>query len=108
MAIAVPGVTTSFELNANTPTQLSAARFDPSGRVYVRIDNRDKNNAIAFAVGTGGQATASHHVIPPGSFYEFRWQWPSGMPPPQPGWGLFGDISAIALSGNPTISYLEL
>jgi hypothetical protein len=106
---ATRGVTTAFTLNPNTPVQLSLALPDPDGRLYVLITNNDKSNAVAFAHNTGNQATAQHHVIPPGSFYEFRFKPVSGgYPFPEKSWGLVGDISAIAVSGSPQISYLEL
>jgi hypothetical protein len=109
---AVPGVTTVFTLNPNTSTLLSAPRADPNGRFFIRIDNLDKRNAIAFGFGTNNQVTSAMHQIPPGSYYEFRWQSPSGGGPlPQPSWGPQGDISAIAVSvigGNPAIYFTEV
>jgi hypothetical protein len=98
--------TKTFTLNPNFSTLLSAAIPNPGGRVYVRIDNLDKPNWIAFAHGTNNQATAQHHQIPPGSFYEFRWP-PNAFFVPQPGWGLTLDISAIAITGNPIVAYTE-
>ena len=97
MAVATPGVTTSFTLSTGASTQLG--NINPNRR-YILINNNDKSNAVAFAHSTGNQATAQHHQIPPGSFYEFG--------PFEPGWGLLGDIAAIAVSGTPQISYLEL
>jgi hypothetical protein len=97
MAAVQPGVTTSFTLNTSTPTQVAGAN---SSRHYVLMTNNDKSNAVAFAHGTNNGATANSHVIPPGSFYEFG--------PFEPGWGMLSDISMIAVSGTPTVSYLEL
>jgi len=77
--------------------------------LYVLIQNRDLINGIAWAHGTGNLATAQHHQIPPGSYYEFRFK-PvgGGFPFPEKMWGLTSDISAISVRGNPTISYTEL
>jgi hypothetical protein len=107
-AAPLPGVTKSFTLNPNTPTPLGAARPNPAGRIYMLIINNDSQNYIAWAHNTGNRATAQHHQIAPGGYYEFRWKPPAGIPLPQAGWGLTGDISAIAVSGNPSISYTEL
>jgi hypothetical protein len=108
MPVASAGMTRSFTLNPSTSTLLSAPRADPNGRFFIRIDNVDKKNTVAFAVGTNNQATAQHHQIPPGSYYEFKWQSPAGGPLPQPSWGPQGDVSAIAVSGNPSIAYTEI
>ncbi len=106
---AMRGLTTTFVLNPNTPIQLGAALPNPDGRRYMLIQNLDKSNYIAWAHGTGNQATVQHHQIAPGGFCEFTWKSPADVPSlPQPGWGLTGDISAIAVSGTPMISYLEL
>jgi hypothetical protein len=106
MAAALPGITKSFVLNPNTPTLLSPARANPKSRLII---NNDHSNYIAWAHGTGNLANAQHHQIAPGAFYEFRSKWSGGLPLPEPDWGMFGDnISAIAVSGSPTISFLEL
>src|SRR6266851_9611684 len=104
MAAATPGVSTSFTLNPNTPTSLSPARANPKSRLYMLIINNDKSNYIAWAHGTGNGATVQHHQIPAGGFYEFRSKWSGGLPLPESDWGMMGDISVIAVSGNPQIS----
>ena len=100
------GVSTVFTLNPTTATQLSLALADPDALVYLRIDNLDKRNWIAFAIGTENNASPGHHQVPPGSFYEFKWNFQGGSPLPEKPWGVRGDISAIAVSGNPMICFL--
>jgi len=97
MLAATPGVSTFFTLGIGAPTQVAGWNDQ---RRYLLITNNDKNNAVAWANGTNNAATANHHVIPPGSWYVFG--------PVRPGRALGGDISAIVISGTPTISYVEL
>lgn len=97
MPVASPGVSTSFVLGTAAPTAVGG--LNP-GRRYILITNNDKTNGVTWAHGTNNGCTVNHHLIPPGSWYEFG--------PFEPGWGLLSDISMIAASGTPTISYLEL
>ena len=96
MAAAIPGVSTSFILGTGAPTQLAGPNDQ---RRYILITNNDKVNAAAIAFGTNNGATANHHVIQGGGWFEYL---------VRPGWAIPGDISAIAVSGTPTLSYLEL
>jgi hypothetical protein len=100
--------TKSFILNTTSPTLLSAARSNPDARTYVLIQNLDKSNAIAWAHGTGNGAAVGHHQVSPGGFYEFSMKTPLGGVLPEASWGMPGDISAIAVTGNPQICFTEV
>lgn len=103
MAVAVPGVTTVFTLNATSPTQLANAN---SGRQYLIITNYDLVATVWIGFGTNNTATVGMIPIPPSaaaagstvpnviSYLELT------IP-------VIGDVSAIASAGNPLISYTE-
>ena len=100
--------TKTFTLSPSISTLLSAAIPNPGGRLYVLIQNLDLVNFIAWAYGTNNGATGLHHLIPHGSYYEFRFKpVTGGFPFPEKMWGLTSDIAAISVSGNPSIAYTE-
>ena len=96
MPAVTPGVSTFLVLGTGAPTQVAGPNDQ---RRYILITNNDKVNAAAIAFGTNNGATANHHVIQGGGWFEYL---------ERPGWTNPGDVSAIAVSGTPTLSYLEL
>jgi len=94
---AVAGVTTAFTLSALAPTQLAAAN---NGRVYLLITNNDLAATVWIGFGTQNQATAGMIPIPPSTANVISYlEMPIAAPK--------GDVSAIASSGTPQISYTE-
>lgn len=98
MAVAIPGQSISFALNALTPTQLALANDQ---RRYILITSNAKVAIVYVAIGSQNQAVAlllgsalGHHAIPPGGFLTIG--------PIEPGWLLKSDIAAIA--GGPDVS----
>jgi hypothetical protein len=86
------GQTTSFTLNAGTPTALAPA--NPQRRVVIIINN-DPTNKVYVSFGRNGVAATTDIPIPAGFMFEEQGDVP------------IGDIAAIAAAGTPQISLTE-
>lgn len=91
---AVAGVSTNFTLSTSAPTQIALSN---NGRKYGMLVNEDFNNAVRFAIGTNNGASSSvGHYLGPRRY----WETPTSA-------SVQGDISAIALSGTPSVVWIE-
>jgi hypothetical protein len=97
MALAVVGITTVFQLSASAPTELAGPN---NGRKYLLITNNDLAATVYIGFGTNNQAVVGMIPIPPSTASVTSYlELPIAAPA--------GDVSAIASSGTPNISYTE-